>query len=267
MAQAGDLRAAGGRDAAFCDRRTVAIAIRFKTDTLVQDRVDLDLQVAPSVPDAEGRDKRELRRRPDSQTEDRMRIQRSKIGLVLATTLAACSGAEPLSPHLPATPSLNNGEGIVVHASGSGELDLSSAGVPNATFQFVAKRRTDGTAFGHFRMSRPSAAGLVEFEGVVTCLTVDANFPGRARIGGKVTVNNSTAPGSLTENHEVGDDVWFRVQDTGTSDADQRSTTYGFKPVLVDTSEQYCALPFDGLPAWNPASIFPLASGVIRVKQ
>jgi hypothetical protein len=46
-----------------------------------------------------------------------------------------------------------------------------------------------------------------------------------------------------------------------------RSTTYGFKTTLVETSEQYCALPFDGLPQWNPASIFPLALGTIRVKQ
>jgi len=62
--------------------------------------------------------------------------------------------------------------------------------------------------------------------------------------------------------------VWFRVQDGGNgASADDRSTTYGFKPTLVNTSAEYCALPFDGLPWWNPASIFPLARGTIRVKD
>lgn len=68
-------------------------------------------------------------------------------------------------------------------------------------------------------------------------------------------------------NHEVGDDVWFRVQDGGNGgDAVHRSTTYGFKPTLVNTSAEYCALPFDGLPWWSPNSIFPLRHGVINVK-
>jgi hypothetical protein len=87
-----------------------------------------------------------------------------------------------------------------------------------------------------------------------------------------VTANNSTDPAFLTTNHEVGDDVWFRVEDNGNGGgADQRSTTYGFKPTLVNTSAEYCALPFTGTHngqlVWNPASVFPLASGTIRVTQ
>ena len=102
----------------------------------------------------------------------------------------------------------------------------------------------------------------------MTCVTTDPAFPGRARIGGVVTENNSTDPAFLTINHEVGDDAWFRVQDgEDASGAVDASTTIGFKPTLVDTSEQYCALPFTGLPAWNPASIFPLRRGTIGVKQ
>jgi hypothetical protein len=119
---------------------------------------------------------------------------------------------------------------------------------------------------GHFRQSRSTALGTVDFEGDVICVTIDPAFPGRARIGGRVTANNSTNPSFLTTNHEVGDDVWFRVEDGDLSGTGvDRSTTYGFKPTLVDTSEQYCALPFDGLPYWNPASIFPLARGTVRV--
>ena len=39
----------------------------------------------------------------------------------------------------------------------------------------------------------------------------------------------------------------------------------GFKPTLVNTSAEYCALPFTG-PLWNPASIFPLRNGNIQVR-
>jgi hypothetical protein len=88
-----------------------------------------------------------------------------------------------------------------------------------------------------------------------------------------VTANNSTDPAFLTANHEVGDDVWFRVEDNGDgSDPTEKSTTYGFKPTLVNTSAEYCALGFTGTDAagnllWNPASIFPLAQGSIKVTQ
>ena len=187
--------------------------------------------------------------------------------IVVAMALAACSAnSEPSAPIVASSATLNNGAGVELQFNGAGIVDLSAAAVPNMSFQFVAKRKADGTANGHFRFSRESASGLVEFEGDVTCMTVDPSFPGRARIGGIVTGNNSTAPGSLTENHEVGDDVWFRVldDDNGGSAVD-RSTTLGFKPVLVNTSAEYCALPFADGPFWNPASIFPLAVGTIRV--
>ena len=179
--------------------------------------------------------------------------------------LTACnSGSEPVAPEI----SLNQGNGVEIHAQGAGFVDLTSAGAGLAKFQFVAHRKANGSVEGHFYQSRSTAAGTVDFAGVVTCLTTDQAFPGRARIGGVVTENNSTNPGVLTENHEVGDDVWFRVQDGSVAaDGLDRSTTYGFKPTLVETSEQYCALAFDGLPQWNPASIFPLSSGTIRVKQ
>jgi len=194
-----------------------------------------------------------------------------RVGFKSLVTLAAmaCGGNSdrdglPLAPEA----TFNQGNGVVIHAQGAGSVDLTAAAAGFAEFEFVALRQADGTVTGHFRQSRSTAAGTVDFAGVVTCLTTDPAFPGRARIGGRVTANNSTHPGFLTENHDVGDDVWFRVQDGSVApDGLDRSTTYGFKPTLVETSEQYCALPFDGLPQWNPASIFPLARGTIRVKQ
>ena len=153
-------------------------------------------------------------------------------------------------------------------AQGAGVIDLSSGGATDADFRFVATRTADGTVHGHFRQSRMRGTLLVEFEGRVTCLTTDPAFPGRARIGGVITANNSTDPAFMTVNHAVGADAWFRVQDgADAAGAVDSSTTLGFKPTLVDTSDQYCALPFDGLPWWNPASIFPLKHGTISVRQ
>src|SRR6185295_5729677 len=122
------------------------------------------------------------------------------------------------------------------------------------------------TAKGHCHQRRVRNGLVVDFSGDVTCVTVDESL-GRARIGGVITENNSTDPAFLTENHQVGDDVWFRVQEgDAETGAVASSTTYGFKPTLVNTSAEYCALPFTGLPWWNPASIFPLRSGTIKVR-
>lgn len=199
-----------------------------------------------------------------------MQTPRSRCRPLLLLALTACTSAsEPVTP-LPMTSSvtLNSGDGVVLQAMGAGTIDLTggAGGPADAKFQFVAQRKADGTVLGHFRQRRVRASGVVDFAGVVTCVTSDPNFPGRARIGGRVTENNSTDPAFLTENHQIGDDVWFRVQDGSVGGgAVDASTTYGFKPTLVNTSEEYCALPFTGIPAWNPASIFPLVSGTIRV--
>jgi hypothetical protein len=186
--------------------------------------------------------------------------------LAIAAGVAACDA--PLPTNEVSLRVGNSGNGVVIHAMGAGVVDLSSGGGTDADFEFVAHRRADGTVTGHWRQSRMRGDFLVEFAGIVTCVTTDPAFPGRARIGGVVTENNSTDPAFLTINHEIGDDAWFRVQDgEDASGAVDASTTIGFKPTLVDTSEQYCALPFTGLPAWNPASIFPLRRGTIGVKQ
>ena len=199
-----------------------------------------------------------------------MNFPRSSFGSILVLMLAACSsGTEPSAPvpatSAPTSAALKRDHGVVIQAMGAGTVDLGGPAA-DAKFLFVALRKADGTVLGYFRQSRMRGAFVVDFAGRVTCVTTDPAFPGRARIAGVVTENNSTDPAFLTENHEVGDDVWFRVQDGGVGGgAVDASTTYGFKPTLVNTSDEYCALPFTGLPWWNPASIFPLKRGIIRV--
>ena len=207
--------------------------------------------------------RRDFPGRNDNTEEIQMPETRKGVAVLLALSLAGCDAATDASPPI----SLNSGNGVVIHVQGAGQVDLTSAGAGLADFQFVAHRRADGTVTGHFRQSRDTPSGTVDFRGVVTCVTVDPAFPGRARIGGVITENNSTHPSFLGINNEVGDDVWFRVTDSGGGlDAADASTTYGFVPTLVTSSEAYCALAFTGLPAWNPASIFPLHNGTIRVK-
>jgi len=197
-----------------------------------------------------------------------MQFARSHIGVLAILSAAACtSPSEPIPSPVRIAATADANEGVVISASGGGKLDLSAiAGAGDATFSFNAKLKADGTASGHFQMSRLRNGLLVEFSGEVTCMSVDAAL-GRARIGGVITANNSTDPAFLTLNHEVGDDVWFRVADGGEgADAVDQSTTYGFKPTLVNTSAAYCALPFTGLPWWNPASTFPVRAGNIQVR-
>lgn len=195
-----------------------------------------------------------------------MPATRNGVAAMLLLGLAGCDGATEGSPTAPPI-SLNQGNGVVIHVQGAGQVDLTAIGAGLADVQFIAHRRADGMVTGHFRQSIDTPAGTVNFRGVVTCVTVDPAFPGRARIGGVVTENTSTHPSFLTLNHEVGDDVWFRVTDSdGGLDPADASTTYGFVPTLVESSEAYCALPFTGLPAWNPGSIFALKNGTIRVK-
>lgn len=191
------------------------------------------------------------------------RLSSTVFGLVLAT--ACADTGEPSAPRT-IEPHLSQGAGVQYFAAGGGQVDLSAvSGATDAVFGFNAKVKADGSASGHFHQRRARNGLVVDFAGVVTCLTIDATL-GRARIGGVITQNNSTDPAFLTENHEVGDDVWFRVQDGGEGEGTvDASTTYGFKPTLVNTSAEYCALPFTG-PTWNPATTFSLRAGNIQVK-
>ena len=198
-----------------------------------------------------------------------MHVGRSAVPFLLGLVVAGCTvDREPTVPdNMRPVPSASQSRGVLAHASGGGIVDFSAvAGAGNGHFAFSATVHADGSVVGHFRQRRERNGLLIDFSGKVTCLTVDSGLH-RARIAGVITENNSTDPAFLTENHEVGDDVWFRVQDSGEgNDAVDASTSYGFKPTLVNTSLEYCALPFTGLPAWNPATTFPLASGNIQVR-
>ena len=194
-----------------------------------------------------------------------MHISRSMAAPALVLAVAACSAHD--GPTIPRTsaPSFS-ANGVEVSVTGGGIVDLSTAGVGDAYFTFNAIRKADGTVLGRFHSRRERAGAVIDFSGIVTCLTVDAALM-RARIGGVITENNSTDAAFLTTNHEVGDDVWFRVADGGEgNEAVDGSTVYGFKPTLVNTSAEYCALPFTGLPWWNPATTFPLRSGNIQMR-
>jgi len=197
-----------------------------------------------------------------------MQIVRSTLTFLSSVALVACATDHERTITQPRVPAaiVNQGNGVQYSVNGGGIVDFSAAGVGNGYFSFNAVVKGDGRVEGRFHQRRETGATVVDFSGIVTCLTVDAAL-GRARIGGIVTENRSTNPNFLTENHQVGDDVWFRVQDGGEgADAVDASTSYGFKPTLVNTSAEYCALPFTGLPWWNPATTFPLLSGNIQIR-
>ncbi|MBC7895737.1 MAG: hypothetical protein H7066_09995 [Cytophagaceae bacterium] len=194
-----------------------------------------------------------------------MHVARRSLGSLATLIAIACSTtSEPPAPRA-VDALLTHGPDRRYSASGFGLVDLSSvAGATDAFFEFNAQVNRNGSVSGRFFQRRARNGLTVDFAGFVSCLTIDAAL-GRARIGGVITRNSSTDPAFLTDNHEVGDDVWFRVEDGSIAGAVDASTTYGFKPTLVNTSAEYCALPFTGS-AWNPASTFPLRSGNITVR-
>jgi len=198
------------------------------------------------------------------------------LSLLTVAAAVGCSSEHEAAITQPPAPSVsfNQGNGVLYSVNGGGIVDFSLAGVGDGWFSFNAVKKADGSVVGRFRQRRDTPAGVVDFSGIVTCVTVDATLQ-RARIAGTITKNRSTHPDFLTTNHEVGDDVWFRVQaetvDANGNPVVDASTTYGFRPTLVQTSEQYCALPFTGfvpgttIQAWNPGSIFPLEAGNIQL--
>ena len=129
---------------------------------------------------------------------------------------------------------------VVASAAGGGGYLIGDLQV---SFSFNAVGHADGSATGRFFHSVELGGQLIEFEGRVTCVTVDAENH-RAWIGGVVTANNSEHPDFLTDIHEVGDDIWFRVLDNGEgADAPvDRSTFVGFEGAAdIITSAEYCA--------------------------
>jgi len=154
------------------------------------------------------------------------------------------------------------GGGAVASATGGGGYAL--LGSLPASFSFNAIAHANGSATGRFFHSVEFQGQLVEFDGRVTCVTIDAENH-RAWIGGVVTANNSEHPAFLEERNQAGADIWFRVVDygEGANALPDRSTFVGFEgDAGFDTSQDYC----DAQP-WpeGDARTWPLNFGNLQV--
>lgn len=184
--------------------------------------------------------------------------------VALGAVLAACDG----SAHPTRVDEVFRGDPTLdlaaagASVTGGGHYDVLGLDVQ---FAVGAVRGPDGGASGRFHITADEGGGLtVDFSGTVTCLTVDP-VNRRAWIGGVVTANRSTDPDLLTEIHEPGDDVWFRVRDAGAGQGVvDRTSFYGFKGAAgIQTSAEYCAARI-----WpdNDARTWPVTSGNISVR-
>ncbi len=163
------------------------------------------------------------------------------LGLMLLCLLAAV---------LPASA----GQGTVASLTGAGKLlVLDEFVIP---FEYSAIQNADGSAHGQFMQVHPDAV----YVGEVTCLAFDP-VNQRAWVGGVITYSDDPTP-----DHQVGDDIWFRVVDYGQGqDQFDRSTVVGFRGAGgILTSEEYCALKL-----WpdNDARTWPVTHGNIEVRD
>lgn len=154
-----------------------------------------------------------------------------------------------------------------IRSSGEGVLSVTSPApaIGPASLEFSAVQHKDGNVTGEFHMVRQRAGFTVDFTGNVTCVSID-RVNHRAWIGGVVTANNSNDPNHSLAIHQVGRDVWFRVQDNGEGSdaAADRSSVLGFEGAGgVITSAEYCQRQ---LWAAGNANAFELVSGNIQVR-
>ena len=147
-------------------------------------------------------------------------------------------------------------ESVTGAATGGGHFLFS--GSLDVQFGFTAVAKADGSAQGSFHQSYTLEGQTTSYWGTVTCLSVDT-VNHRAWIGGVVTKVQSDDP----EARMVGEDVWFRVLDSGQGQGvADRSTFFGFTP-LFESSAAYCAgRPW---PADN-ARTHPVIAGNIQVR-
>jgi hypothetical protein len=178
---------------------------------------------------------------------------------MLAAVVLACG---PTAPDVSRSGLESNGQeldetGIKDKVSGVGQFVHPTFGT--VTFRFSAQRDHQGRVKGRLYQNQHDLG--FEYGGTVTCFAVD-QVNHRAWIGGVLTSSNDPDPVT-----EVGDDVWFRVLDTGKHSADpDRSTFFGFDQGVppFDTSENYCAArpwPDDNARTW------PVVRGGIRIHQ
>ena len=130
----------------------------------------------------------------------------------------------------------------ITGSTGSGTYAL--LGTTPTAFDYGAVALPNGTASGQLFVSTVFQGFVIEFEGDVTCVTVDPATH-RAWIGGVITANRSAHPSYTTARTQVGHDIWFRVVDYGEGAAApaDRASFVGFEGDLdIPTSAAYCAL-------------------------
>ncbi len=189
---------------------------------------------------------------------------RRLLGVAAAFALTACDQNRPL----PSGPTLtadhrsdSEREAGERSVEGEGQYDILGLAV---LFSYEAEQAGSKKAKGRFRVFTDQGDGLiVDFSGKVTCLAVDPDNH-RAWIGGVVKRNRSTDPAFLTDIHEHGDDIWFRVLDVGGAPGlVDRSSFIGFQGAAgIQTSAEYCAAriwPDDNARTW------PVTQGGITV--
>jgi len=165
------------------------------------------------------------------------------LSLLVAPLIAAVGCQSPIDPgrgEIGAPGAAASGAAVTAPAgtTGGGHYVI---GAIDVTFAFSAVE-TPGRVAGRFHQSLILAGELVEFHGRVTCVSVDAANR-RAWVGGVITDNRSEAATFRTGRHEPGQDIWFRVLDSGEGGAAPDRTTFlGFEgDAGFDTSAAYCA--------------------------
>ena len=185
------------------------------------------------------------------------------LGVLVFAGVVACEPAtQPVAEQPPVPePDLHVGgfiEGIV---AGSGSIFLFDE-VGRLSVAGVGLANGKATGAFHHKLSFAEEGTTSEFFGRITCLAFDA-AQGRAWIGGVITRNKSTEPTFQGAIHQPGQDIWFRVLDTGRGSPNPDLTTFvGFKGGAgIETSQQYCDMQI--WPA-NPPGAF--TSGGLGVR-
>lgn len=139
------------------------------------------------------------------------------------------------------------------HATGGGHYFINTLNL-EMQFGFSAVLHKNGNVSGSFHHQGILEDKDIDFHAKVTCVSFDAPN-GRAWIGGVITKNRSEHPSFMTDVHQVGHDIWFRVLDTGPGQSDDtpdRSTFIGFEGI-IPSSENYCDTqpwPADNARTW-----------------
>ena len=179
---------------------------------------------------------------------------------ILFLALVATGCQTPLSPS-PNAAAVASEESLALagaqtRATGGGHYTIP--GDVDLEFSFSARILPDERAEGNFHHRGTADGALIDFRAEVTCLSVDS-VNHRAWIGGVITENSSTHPQFTTAVHQVGHDIWFRVQDNGPGAADavpDVTTIVGFEGA-IPSSQVYC----DTRP-WRTNNVWPIVGNL-----